>query len=74
MKKLGCTAQANIPISQFSIFSMNWEKLRVPAKATFRNPNFQSFCEMGKTWQYNLSPKFISPNFESIDELRKVMF
>ena len=52
---------------------MIWEKFRVPARATFRNPNFQSLCELGKTWKYALSPRFNSPNFECIDELRKVM-
>ena len=27
---------------------MNWEKLRSPTRATFKNPNFQSFRELGK--------------------------
>ena len=39
----------SIPKSQFSISSMNWEKLTIPARATFKNPNFQSLCELGKT-------------------------
>ena len=52
---------------------MNWNKLRVPARETFKNPNFRSLCGLGKTWKYNVSPKFKSPNFESIDELGKVM-
>ena len=52
---------------------MNWEKLRVPARARFKNPNFQSLWELGKTWKYSLSPIFKSPNSESMDELRKVM-
>ena len=46
------------------------EKLRSPAKATFNNPNFQYFFELGKTWKYSLRPRLKGPNFESIDELR----
>ena len=42
--------------------------MRSPARATFKNPNFQSLCELGKTWMCNLSPRFTSPNFESIDK------
>ena len=52
---------------------MNWEKLTIPARAPFRNPNFQSPCELGKTWMYSLSPRFKTPNFKSIDELGKAM-
>ena len=48
---------------------MNWEILRSSDRVTFKNPNFQSFCDLGKTWKYSLRPKFKSPNFESIDEL-----
>ena len=51
-EKLGTKVQANIRKSQWSIFFMNREKLRVPARATFKNPNFQSFCELGKTWKH----------------------
>ena len=29
---------------------MIWEKLRIPAKATFKNPDFRSLGEFGKTW------------------------
>ena len=28
---------------------MNWEKLRSPTRATLKNPNFQPFCELGKS-------------------------
>ena len=56
-----------------SLLSMNWEKLRSPARATFKNPNFKSLGELSKTWKCSLSPRFESPNFESIDELGKVM-
>ena len=58
---------------QFSISSMNWEKLAMLARATFKNRNFQSLCELGKTWKYSLSPRIKSSNFESIDELGNVM-
>ena len=40
---------ANKQKSQFSIYFMNWEKLRSPTRATFKNPNFQSFCELGRS-------------------------
>ena len=58
--------KANIQKSQFSISSINWEKLRSPARATFKNPNFQfqvfpnSQNELGKTWKYSLRPRFKS--------------
>ena len=39
-QELGITVQANIPKSQFSIFYMYWETFRIPARATFKNPNF----------------------------------
>ena len=52
---------------------MNWEKLTIPDRATFKNPNFQSLYELGKTWKYCLSPRFKTPNLKSIDELGKVM-
>ena len=47
---------------------MNWEKVRSLARVTFKNPNFRSLCELGKTWKYSLRPRFKSPNFEFIDE------
>ena len=53
--------------------SKNWEKLTNRVRATFKNLNFQSLCELGKTWKYNLSPRFKTTNFKSIDELGKVM-
>ena len=40
-----------------------------PARARFKNPTFQSFCELGKMWKCNLRPTFKSPNFESKDQL-----
>ena len=48
---------------------MNWEKLRSLIRATFKNPNFQSFCELGKSLKYSLRSTF--ENFESKDELKK---
>ena len=41
---------------------MNWEKLGVPARATFKNPNFKSLFELSKTWKYSVSPRYKSPN------------
>ena len=52
---------------------MNEEKLKSPAGATFKNVNFQSLCELGKTWEYSLRPRFKSPNFAYIDELGAVL-
>ena len=48
---------------------MNWEKLRSSDRATFKNPNFQSLCELRKTWKYRLRSRIKNPNFESLDEL-----
>ena len=59
--------RGSISKSQFSISSMNWEKIIIPARTTFKNPNFQPLCELGKTWKYSLSPRIKSPYFESID-------
>ena len=33
---------------------MNWEKLRSLTRATLKNLNFESFCELGKTSKYCL--------------------
>ena len=49
---------------------MNCEKLRSPSR--FRNPNFQSLCELGKTWKYSLRPKFKNPDIVSREELGKL--
>ena len=48
---------------------MNWEKLRSSDRTTFKNPNFQSLCELRKTWKYNRRSRIKNPNFESLDEL-----
>ena len=48
---------------------MNWKILRIPTTATLKNPNFQSFCELGKSLKYNLRPTFKNLNFESKDKL-----
>ena len=58
---------------QFSIPTMDYEELRSPARTAFKNPNFRSFCELEKKWEYSLRPTLQSPNFESIGELGKVM-
>ena len=52
---------------------MNWEKLESPARATFKNTNFKSLCELSRTWKYRMSPRLKSPNFKSLDELGKGM-
>ena len=56
---------------EFSIPFMNWD--RIPTKATFKYPSFQSFCELGKSSKYSLRPTFKNYNFKSKDELRKAM-
>ena len=40
-------------------------------RATFENPNFQSFCELRKSSKYSLRSTFKNPNFESKDKLGK---
>ena len=45
---------------------MNWEKMRSPAKATFKNPNFQFLLELEKLCKYSQRPTFQSPNFVSM--------
>ena len=47
--------------------------MTIPAMTTIKNPNFQSLCELGKTWKYSLSPRIKSLNFESIDVLGKII-
>ena len=46
--KFGRTASVKIEKSQFFIFFLNWEKLRSPARVTFKNLNFPFLCELGK--------------------------
>ena len=60
-QKRGSATQANIQKKKKTI-SMNWEKLRGPARATFNNPNFQSLCELGKIWKYSLKPRLKCSN------------
>ena len=52
---------------------MNWGKR--PAKATCRNFSFQFLCELAKPWKYrnNNNNNFPKSQFESMDELGKVM-
>ena len=63
----------SVPKSQFSISSMDMEKLKIRSRATFRNLNIQSLCELGKMWKYSLCPRIESPKFESIGELGKII-
>ena len=37
----------------------------------FKNSNFQSICELGKSFKCSLRPAFENPNFKSKDELRE---
>ena len=55
---------------------MNWKILRSPTTLTVTNINFQSLCELGKSFAYSLRPTFKNPNstfkntnFESKDKL-----
>ena len=43
--------------------------LRSATTVTLTNPNFQYFCELGKSLTYSLKPTFKNPNFESKDKL-----
>ena len=52
---------------------MNWKKLRCSTRATLTNPNFQSFCQLGKSLKCSLRPAFKNPNFESKYELKNTM-
>ena len=57
----------------FGGIGKNWEKLGRSGRVTFKNTNFPFLCQFGKTWKYSLRPIFKSANFESIDELGKVI-
>ena len=41
----------SIQKSPFSIFFKKYEKMRSPLRATFKTPNFQTLCELGKSWK-----------------------
>ena len=64
--KFRSTAQAYFQNTQFSIFIINWEKLRSSAKVTFKIT--RSFCELETTWKNSLRPTLGNPNFASMDE------
>ena len=66
-EKSGSATQAYIPKIQFFIFILNWEELRSPARATFKNPKISWL--IGKNLQRKTNTK--NPNFESMDELGK---
>ena len=51
---------------------MNWEKLRSPARATFKDSNFLSLCELGKTWKHSLRPRFQRPNLNLLMNWEKL--
>ena len=56
---------------RFYVFFMKWEKLRNPATVIFKIP--KSLFELGKIRTNSLRPTLENPNFESTDELGKVM-
>ena len=37
----------------------------------FKNPNFKTLCELGKTWKQTLKPIFKNLKFESVDQFEK---
>ena len=47
--------------------------LRSATTVTLTNPNFQYFCELGKSLKYSLRPTLKNLNFESTDELKNVI-
>ena len=49
------------------MFILNWEELRSPARATFKNPKISWL--LGKNLYHKTNTK--NPNFESLDELGK---
>ena len=55
---------SKIPI--FNLFN-ELGKLTISVRGTFKNPNFQSLCELERF----KSQKFKTPNFESTDGLGK---
>ena len=56
-----------------SLLAMNGKKIKNSSSNNIQKFEFLSLCELGKTWKYSLSPRFKSPNFESIGILGKVM-
>ena len=48
-------------IPKIPIFNLFHELGKIPARATFKDINFQSLYEMGKTWRYSLSPESKAP-------------
>ena len=41
--------------------------------ATFKNPNFSNLGELRKIWKYSLRPRFKNCNFDSMNEIGKVL-
>ena len=42
---------------------MNWENVKSPAGATFKNPNFKFYCELGIKLQVQLKTNIRKPQF-----------
>ena len=56
---------------RFSVFFMKWEKLRNPAGAIFKNPKISFW--VGENMDQQPKTNTRKSNFESMDELGKVM-
>ena len=41
----------------------NWENVKSPAGATFKNPNFKFYCELGIKLQVQLKTNIRKPRF-----------
>ena len=65
--KISTTAGENFEICSYQMLNL------AQHSATFKNPNFQNLCELGKILKYSLRPSLKNPSFESIDELGKAM-
>ena len=50
---------------------MNWEKIEIQLEQHSKIP--KSLCDSGKTWKYSLRQTLKKTNFESMDELEKVI-
>ena len=56
--------------SQYSIYIFHeLENNKKPNYSNTKNPNFQSFSELGESLKYSLTPIFKNPHFKSKDEL-----
>ena len=68
-EKSGSANQAYIQRIYFFIFFLNWEELRSPTRAAFKNPKITWL--IGKNLKVQPKTNRKNPNFESMDELGK---